>query len=108
MQMESLCHEGLFIRMKGRVGDVILRYLVYLVHSIMIEVIEFQSMKKASPESTERTGIGTSILLVREGKLVPNSCYEHLNTKHKILEISSFFSIFYESRFRSKENQDAL
>jgi hypothetical protein len=65
----------------------------------MIEITEFQSMKKTSLETTIRTGIGTSLPHVEKGKLVSNDCNEHLNTSHKVLEISSFFSIFYESRF---------
>jgi hypothetical protein len=48
----------------------------------MVEVTEIQGVKKASPETAKRTGIGPSILLVGEGKLVPNSCYEHLNTEN--------------------------
>jgi hypothetical protein len=40
----------------------------YLVNSVMVEVIEFQSMKKAFSETTRSTSIGTCVLLVREGK----------------------------------------
>jgi hypothetical protein len=40
----------------------------YLVNSVVVEVIEFQSMKKAFSETSGRAGIGACILLVREGK----------------------------------------
>jgi hypothetical protein len=74
----------------------------------MIEVIEFHSVKKASLETTKRASIGASVFLIGECKSMPNGCYEHLNTQNKVLEISSFLSISYESRFCSKENQHTL